>query len=108
MLLISSFLNPILFYLFIITNSIFSFIFLILLGFFIFAFTPVLLALVNESKSEFTTFLNGVFMTINFLTSAISISIIGFSADWFSMQTTYLLAAAIGFGTIPFVLKLEK
>jgi FSR family fosmidomycin resistance protein-like MFS transporter len=107
-LLISSFLNPVLFYLFIITNSIFSFIFLILLGFFIFAFTPVLLALVNESKSEFPTFLNGVFMTINFLTSAISISIIGFSADWFSMETTYLLAAVIGFGTIPFVLKLKK
>ncbi|MEE9431472.1 MAG: MFS transporter [Melioribacteraceae bacterium] len=107
-LLISSFLNPILFYFFIITNSVFSFVFLILLGFFIFAFTPVLMALVNESKSEFPTFLNGIFMTINFLTSAITISIIGFSADWFSMQTTYLFAAVIGFGTIPFVLRLKK
>ncbi len=107
-LLFASVLNPILFYLFIISNTMFSFVFLIVLGFFIFSFTPVLMALVNESKSEFPTFLNGVYMTINFLTSAITIAIIGFSADLLSLQTTYTLAAIIGLGTIPFVLKLEK
>ncbi len=107
-LLIASILNPILFFLFAISNSIFSIVFLVILGFFIFAFTPVLMALVNEYESEFPTFINGVFMTINFFTSAVTISIIGFSADWFSMQTTYIGASIIGLCTIPFVLKLKK
>ncbi len=107
-LLIASILNPMLFFLFVISNSMLSILFLVILGFFIFAFTPVLMALVNESDSDFPTFINGVFMTINFLTSAITISIIGFFADWFSLQTTYIGASIIGLGTIPFVLKLKK
>ncbi len=107
-LIIASFLNPALLFLFIISNTIVSFFILLLLGFFLFSFTPVLLALVNESTSEFPTFLNGIFMTINFLTSAVAIAIIGFSADMLSLHTTYLLSAVIGLGTIPFVFMLKK
>ncbi len=107
-LIIASFLNPGLLFLFIISNTIVSFFILLLLGFFLFSFTPVLLALVNESTSEFPTFLNGIFMTINFLTSAVAIAIIGFSADMLSLHTTYLLSAVIGLGTIPFVFMLKK
>jgi len=100
--------NPILLLLFVFSSGIISFILLILLGFFLFAFTPVLLAIVNESKTEFPTFLNGIFMTINFLTSAIAIAIIGFSADWLSLQTTYFLSAIIGLAAIPFVLRIKS
>ncbi len=107
-LIIASFLNPGLLFLFIISNTIVSFFILLLLGFFLFSFTPVLLALVNESTSEFPTFLNGIFMTINFLTSAVAIAIIGFSADMLSLHTTYLLSAVTGLGTIPFVFMLKK
>lgn len=107
-LIIASSLNPILLFLFGITNSVLSFVVLVLLGFFLFAFTPVLLALVNESKSELPTFLNGIFMTINFLTSAITVTIIGASADLFSLSTTYSIAAFAGLGAIPFVLMLKK
>lgn len=107
-LIIASFLNPILLFLFIISTSMVSFFVLILLGFFLFSFTPVLLALVNESTSELPTFLNGIFMTINFLTSAIAIAAIGVSADFFSLNTTYLLSSLIGLGTIPFVFMLKK
>lgn len=106
-LLISAILNPVLLFVFISTSGVFSFIVLLILGFFLFAFTPVLLAIVNESKSEFPTFLNGVFMTINFLTGAFTVSLIGISADFFSLESTYNIAAFIGLATIPFVIKLK-
>ena len=99
--------NPILLLLFVYTSGILAFLILLLLGFFLFAFTPVLLAIVNESKTEFPTFLNGIFMTINFLTGAVTVSIIGLAADYFSLEVTYLASAIVGFFTIPFTLKLK-
>ncbi|MCB0751178.1 MAG: hypothetical protein KDC52_06875 [Ignavibacteriae bacterium] len=47
-------------------------------------------------------------MTINFLTSAITISLIGISADYLSLHTTYFISALLGFGSIPFVLKIKS
>ncbi|MCB0749081.1 MAG: MFS transporter [Ignavibacteriae bacterium] len=107
-LIIAALLNPILLFLFIISSGILSFAILLLLGFFLFAFTPVLLALINETNSELPTFINGIFMTINFLTSAITISLIGISADYLSLHTTYFISALLGFGSIPFVLKIKS
>ena len=107
-LIFAASINPILLLLFVYTSGLFSFFILLLLGFFLFAFTPVLLALVNESKSEFPTFLNGIFMTINFLTSAVTITLIGLSADYFSLETTYIASSIIGLATIPFTLKIKS
>jgi len=107
-LVISSSLIPILLFLFIILPKVVSIITLVLLGFFLFAFTPVMLAMVNEKESELPTFINGVFMTINFLTSAITISLVGLSADYFSLDTTYYLSAFLCIGAIPFVLKIKN
>jgi len=107
-LIFASVINPILLLLFVYTTGIPAFIVLLLLGFFLFSFTPVLLAIVNESKTEFPTFLNGIFMTINFLTSAVTISIIGFAADYFSLEATYIASAIVGFLTIPFAYKLHS
>jgi FSR family fosmidomycin resistance protein-like MFS transporter len=107
-LLISAVLNPILLILFILSNGLLAFILLLLLGFLVFAFNPVLMALVNTLKSDFPTFLNGVYMTISFLTSAITITIVGVIADYFSLETTYLVSAILGFLTIPFVLKIKS
>ena len=106
-LIFAATINPILLLLFVYTSGILAFLILLLLGFFLFAFTPVLLAIVNESKTEFPTFLNGIFMTINFLTGAVTVSIIGLAADYFSLEVTYLASAIVGFFTIPFTLKLK-
>lgn len=106
-LVFAALINPILLFLFVFTSGIISFILLLMLGFFLFAFTPVLLAIVNESKTDFPTFLNGIFMTLNFLTSAITVSIIGFSADYFSLEITYLASSIVGLAAIPFVLKIK-
>ncbi len=107
-LMFASVINPILLLLFVYTTGIPAFIVLLLLGFFLFSFTPVLLAIVNESKTEFPTFLNGIFMTINFLTSAVTVSMIGFAADYFSLEATYIASAVLGFLTIPFAYKLKS
>ncbi len=107
-LLVSAVLNPILLILFILSSGILSFILLLLLGFLVFAFNPVLMALVNTLKSDFPTFLNGVYMTITFLTSAITITLVGILADYFSLETTYFISALLGFLTIPFVLKVKS
>jgi FSR family fosmidomycin resistance protein-like MFS transporter len=107
-LILASVLNPILLLMFVYASGMVSVILLLLLGLFLFAFTPVLLAIINESKTEFPTFLNGIFMTINFLTSAVTISIIGFSADYFGLETTYLASALAGFICIPFVFKIKS
>lgn len=106
-LIFAATINPILLLLFVYTSGILAFLILLLLGFFLFAFTPVLLAIVNESKTEFPTFLNGIFMTINFLTGAVTVSIIGLAADYFSLEVTYLASAIVGFLTIPFTLRLK-
>ncbi len=100
--------NPILLFLFIFSSGVLSLLLLVIMGFFLFAFTPVLLAIVNQSKSEFPTFLNGVFMTINFLTGAVTVSLIGFSADLFSLHTTYYISSILGLLVIPFVLKINS
>jgi len=107
-LLISAVLNPILLILFILSNGLLAFILLLLLGFLVFAFNPVLMALVNTLKSDFPTFLNGVYMSISFLTSAITITFVGVLADYFSLEITYLVSAILGFLTIPFVLKIKS
>jgi FSR family fosmidomycin resistance protein-like MFS transporter len=107
-LLVSATLNPILLFLFIILPDVISIITLILLGFSLFAFTPVMLAMVNERKSEFPTFINGIFMTINFLSGAVAVSLVGVMADFFTLNTTYYLSAILSLGTIPFVLKIKS
>jgi FSR family fosmidomycin resistance protein-like MFS transporter len=107
-MILAAMVNPILLFFFIFSGGILSMILLVVMGFFLFAFTPVLLAIVNESKSEFPTFLNGVFMTINFLTSAVTITLIGISADLFGLQLTYYISSIFGLAVIPFTLKIKS
>lgn len=107
-LLFSAIINPILLLLFVFTSGIISFLLILLLGFFLFSFTPVLLAIVNESKTAFPTFLNGIFMTINFITSALAVAMIGYSADFISLESTYIVSSLLGLATIPFVLKIKS
>jgi len=107
-LLFSAIINPVLLFLFVFTSGIISFILILLLGFFLFSFTPVLLAIVNESKTVFPTFLNGIFMTINFITSALAVALIGYSADYISLESTYIVSSLMGLATIPFVLKVKS
>jgi FSR family fosmidomycin resistance protein-like MFS transporter len=103
-LLIMATVNPILLLSFIFANDLLRFPILLTLGLFLFASTPVLLALVNDTRSEHPSFINGIFMTVNFSFGAIGVFCVGLLADVFGLQTTYLIAACGGVFTLLFIL----
>ena len=108
-LLIMGFSTPILMMLFIfISDTIFVFPLLILIGFIMFTTTPVLLAEVNSIKTEHPALINGIFMTINFLVSASSLLIIGSLGDLFGLETSYIVTATVSILSIPFIIKLPS
>jgi FSR family fosmidomycin resistance protein-like MFS transporter len=107
-LLIIALITPVLMYLFTITSGIMTFVLLMLLGLFIFAPTPILLALVQDIGKEKPVFINSIFMTISFITSALSVFIAGLLGDWIGLESTYKISALIALGAIPFVLMLKK
>ncbi len=107
-LLITSIINPLLFMLFINTSGVFVFPVLILTGFFLFTSGPVILALVHDINSEHGSFINGVYMTINFLFGSIMTLIVGIMADKIGMDSTYRIAVYITAAAIPCVFFLKE
>lgn len=107
-LLIIAFLTPVFMFLFMSVSGIWSFVFLVFLGFFIFAPGPVLLALVQDKGKDKPMFANSIYMTISFVTASISVVFAGLLGDWMGLENTYKLAAFLALGAIPFVLMLKK
>jgi len=107
-LLIISILSPILMFLFINSTGYTSFVFLLLLGLFVFAPGPVLMALVQDVSKKLPVFMNSIYMTISFVTSAMSVFFAGMLGDWIGLEKTYLISSFLALGAIPFVLLLKK
>ena len=68
---------------------------LLLIGFFEIAALPVLMALVQESFSGDRAFINGLFLSINFVGTSLAVPLVGRLADLNNFQTTFQLAAYI-------------
>ena len=85
------------------SHSYVMFLFLALLGIFIFAVSPILLALVQEFKSDKSTFLNSVYMTISFSVSSFSAFCFGFMGDKIGMNNTIIVATFLSFVTFGFI-----
>ena len=100
--------NPLLMILFVYSTGILVYPLLALLGLFVFAITPIFLAIINETLSERPAFLNGLYMTVNFGTGALTVLIVGFLGDLIGLELTYKLSAVLGFAAIPFILKIKK
>ena len=107
-LLIISIMNPILMWLFIISNGNFTIPILIITGFFLFGSGPVLLALVHDIDSKHMSFINGIYMTINFILGSVMIMLVGFAADKIGLDLTYKISALTSLGSIPFVFLISK
>jgi len=75
-----------------------------IMGFFIFAPTSVLLALIHDQKTNNMAFLNGTFMLLNFFISAVMVTAAGFLADKIGFQMTFRYAAFFSFGAVLVVL----
>jgi MFS transporter, FSR family, fosmidomycin resistance protein len=107
-LLITSIANPILMWIFISSNGNFMIPLLIVMGFFLFASGPVLLALVQDTDSEHPSFVNGIYMTISFGVSSLMVLLIGILGDCFGLIMTYRFCAIISIASIPFILMLKN
>jgi len=107
-LLITSIINPILMWIFISLNGSFMIPLLFVIGFFLFASGPVLLALVQDTDSEHPAFVNGIYMTISFGVSSLMVLLIGFLGDSFGLVITYRFCAIISVASIPFILMLSN
>ena len=95
-------------WLFVVCSGVWAFILLILIGLFMFANGPVLLALVQEVGADRPAFSNGVYMTISFFISALAALLIGVLGDHFGLTISFKAAAVMALFGIPFVLLLPR
>ncbi|MBN2698718.1 MAG: MFS transporter [Bacteroidales bacterium] len=100
--------TPLLMLLFINLNGYWIFPVLIPLGFFMFAPTAVMLALVQDLSSEKKAFLNGIYMTINFFISTIVYPLVGIMIDHLGFTTSYYIFGLLSFGAFFVILLIRK
>ncbi|MBN1300136.1 MAG: MFS transporter [Melioribacteraceae bacterium] len=97
---------PVLMFFYIISGTVLAIVFLLLMGFFMFASTPVLLAIINVIDSEHPVLVNGIFMTVNFIFGALAVAVIGLLGDIITLELTYYISPLLGLAAIPFIYKL--
>ncbi len=107
-LLIVGIVSSLLMWLFIISDDFWSIPILILLGLFVFGTTPVMLAIVNDNTSSRPSFINGIYITINFVIGGGSVLLVGLLGDLYGLETTYKITATLALLSVPFILKIEK
>ncbi len=91
--------------LFILFNTIFI---LPLVGLFLFATGPVLMATVQSTSSHMPTFMNSMYMSINFGVSASIVFGVGFLGDYLGLYSTYIICNIMALGCIPMAFLLTK
>jgi FSR family fosmidomycin resistance protein-like MFS transporter len=107
-LLIISIISPIMMFFFVISDGWIAFVFLLLMGFFVFAPGPVLIALVQDRSKKLPVFMNSIYMTVSFMTAALAVFLSGLMGDWIGLEKTYLVSSILALGGIPFALMLKK
>jgi MFS transporter, FSR family, fosmidomycin resistance protein len=101
-LLITAIASPILMLGFIYIPSL-AILFLVLIGFFLFSSTPVILAIVQDQATGRPAFFNGIYMTISFAFSSLMVLLVGFLGDKFGLDITMKITCALAFFAVPFV-----
>ncbi len=81
---------------------------LALLGFFMFFTNPIILAYVHDYDTNRQAFVNGMYMTINFMIASLASLAIGLIGDSFNLVTTYRVGGYLALGIIPIVLMMKK
>ena len=104
-LIISSIGSAISMSIFIYTGSIYI---LAFLGLFIFASGPVIMATVQDTNSHMPTFMNSIYMTINFGISSIIVFSVGMLGDKLGLESTYIICNTFAIGCIPAAYSLTK
>ena len=79
-----------------------------LVGIFLFATGPVLMATVQSTSSHMPTFMNSMYMSINFGVSASIVFVVGLLGDKVGLGTTYIICNIIALGCIPMAFLLTR
>ena len=79
-----------------------------LVGLFLFATGPVLMATVQETSSHMPTFMNSMYMSINFGVSSIIVFGVGLLGDNVGLDLTYIICNIIAIGCIPMAFLVTK
>jgi FSR family fosmidomycin resistance protein-like MFS transporter len=107
-LMITAVSSPVLMGLFLVVDGPLLFPLLVVIGFFLMAPTPVLLASVNEIRSDHPAFVNSVYMMINFTISSVAVMLLAFFCDIIGFRLTYLIALLLSVAAVPATIWMEK
>lgn len=91
--------------LFIYTGSLYL---LAFVGFFLFASGPVLMASVQDTDSHMPTFMNSMYMSINFGVGSLIVFAVGKLGDIYGLNVTYIICNILAIGCIPVSFLLTK
>ena len=104
-LLISSAGSIVFMALFILTQHIVA---LAFLGLFLLSTGPVLMACVQDTKSSMPTFMNSMYMTVNFGVGSLVVFFVGLSGDNLGLEQTYIISGFFAVGMIFMALLLPR
>ncbi len=107
-LFIISMVTPLLTLLFLNLEGLWIFPVLLPLGFFLFAPTSVMLAIVQDLNTEKKAFVNSIYMTLNFFVSVMVYPIVGTIIDRAGFIPTFRAIAFLGFGSAIIILLTRK
>lgn len=77
-------------------------------GVLIFASSPILLAVVQDTGTARPAFVNSLFMTLNIVVSGLAALLVGAIGDHLRLDAVYKITALVSVAAIPFVLLLGK
>ncbi|MFT6927753.1 MAG: FSR family fosmidomycin resistance protein-like MFS transporter [Psychromonas sp.] len=78
------------------------------IGLFLFASGPVLMASVQDTQTHMPTFMNSMYMSINFGVSSLIVFGVGILGDGFGLEATYIVCNVLAIGCIPAAFLLTK
>jgi FSR family fosmidomycin resistance protein-like MFS transporter len=99
---------PVLMWLFVLSRGMLLIPLLIVLGMFLFGLRPVMLAIVHDTNTEYPTYVNGIYMMINFVLNSVMILGMGILSDKIGLENTYRVAATLSIGAVPCALFLSR
>ncbi len=84
------------------------FVLLAFLGIFMFANGPIMLSIIHELDTAMPTYINSIYMTINFSIGSLMVMAMGFFGDTLGLETTYTIAACLAYVAVGFAMVLPK
>ncbi len=106
-LVIITVMAPLLMGLFLITSGWLALVVLALTGAFLVSSTSVMLAVVQDLQTEHRFFVNSIYMTISFVVGSLMVLAVGFLADRYGLDFTYVFAALFALPSVFFARRIE-